>query len=128
MGRWRPHRAAKEQVMINTNRALGISLTATVFVAVALALATLSGCASKKPAPAAAPAAAPPPKPVSLSQIKAELVESKAQIAQTTDALNKLQKSSPADAQANYNLFTEEYVKLQAKSDALAKRSADLKE
>ena len=88
--------------------------------------ALLSGCASDKPA-AQAPAAKPAPQPVSLAQIKSELLESKAQIQATTEALNTLEKSSAADASLNYNKFTEEYLKLQAKSDAVKSRAEDLK-
>jgi hypothetical protein len=117
--------------MINTNRALKISLTALTAVTVALALALVPGCASDKPAPEAAaqPAAAKAePKPASLAQIKSELLESKAQIQLTTDALNKLHKSSAADAQANYNAFSEQFVKLQARADATKARAKDLKD
>ena len=104
--------------MINTHRALSISLAT---------LALLTGCASQKPTPVAAKPAAPAPAPVSLAQVKSELMGSKAQLQATTDALNKLQKSSPADAQANYNAFTEQYLKLQSQSQQLSKRAADLK-
>jgi hypothetical protein len=116
--------------MITTNRAFGISLTGLMVVAVASALALLPGCSSDKPAkePAAQPAAVKvAPKPASLAQIKSELLESKAQIQLTTDALNKLQKSSPADAQANYNAFSEQFVKLQAKAEQNKARADDLK-
>jgi uncharacterized protein YhaN len=86
----------------------------------------LTGCASDK---STSPAAAviPAPKPVSLAQIKSEILEAKTQLAMTTESLNKLQKSSTADAQANYNAFTEQFLKLQGKSDAVAARSEDLK-
>ena len=116
--------------MINTNRALGIRLTALVIVAGTLAIGSLAGCASDKPAEPAKPAtpATPPPQPVTLSKIKSELLDAKAQLQLTNESLNKLQKSSAADAQANYNAFTEQYVKLQAKADAVSARSKDLKE
>jgi len=114
--------------MINTNRALRITLTTLVIAAGTLALASLSGCASDKPAPEPVAPPAPPPKPTSLSQIKSELLEAKSQLQLTNDSLNKLQKSSTADAETNYNRFTEEYLKLQAKADAVSKRSKDLKD
>ncbi len=114
--------------MINTNRALWITLTTLVIAAGTLALASLQGCASDKPAPEPVAPVAPPPKPTSLSQIKSELLEAKSQLQLTNDSLNKLQKSSTADAETNYNRFTEEYLKLQAKADAVSKRSKDLKE
>jgi hypothetical protein len=85
----------------------------------------LTGCASEKPAPAAA--AAPPPQPASLAQIKSEILEAKTQLGLTTESLNKLQKSSTADAQANYNAFSEQFIKLEAKSEAVSKRAEDLK-
>jgi Protein of unknown function (DUF2959) len=114
--------------MINTYRAMGISLTALALVVGALALASLPGCASDKKPEAAKPAPTPPPQPVSLTKIKSELVDAKSQLQLTNDSLNKLQKSSQADAQTNYNAFTEQYLKLQAKADAVSKRSKDLKE
>ena len=102
-----------------------IQLAQVSFAIVLLAgMAAFTGCASDKPA--AAPAA-PPPKPVSLAQMKSELLDAKTQISATTDALNKLQKSSQADAQANYNAYSEEYLKLQAKSDSVKARANDLK-
>jgi len=64
---------------------------------------------------------------VNLSQVKSELMEAKVQIQATTDSLTKLQKSSQADAQVNYNKFSEEYMKLQAKADAVKARANDLK-
>src|SRR5947209_2364793 len=84
------------------------------------------------PAPAAAPTGAapaptPPAKPVALSQIKSELIESKAQVQATTDSLNKLQKSPAADATANYNAYSEQYLKLKSKAESVKARAADLK-
>jgi hypothetical protein len=102
-------------------------LARTWFVGTSIAMAALvAGCASDKPT-AQAPPQKPAPQPVGLAQIKTELLESKAQIQTTTDALATLQKSPAADASANYNKFTEEYLKLQAKSDALKSRAQDLK-
>ena len=113
--------------MINTNRALGISLTVLAVTTVALALVSMPGCASDKPtAPMTPPP--PPPQPVSLSQIKSELLAAKSQLRLTSEALNRLQESSTADADANFNAFTEEFTKLQAKSEAVSARSEDLKE
>ena len=118
--------------MINTRRDSGNGMAALAIGLVAMALALLPGCASDKPKETAEakPAAAvtPPPQPVSLAKIKSELMESKAQLSTTNDALNKLQKSSPADAQANYNTFGQEYLKLQARTDGLATRAKDLKD
>ena len=114
--------------MINTNRALWITLTTLVIAAGTLALATLQGCASDKPVPPPTAPPAPPPKPATLSQIKSELLETKSQLHVTNDSLNKLQQSSTANADADYNRFTEEYLKLQAKADAVSKRSKDLKD
>jgi len=114
-------------VMINFKRAFGISLASLMVPTAALVVAMLAGCASDKPKPAEAKTAAPAPKPVSLTQVKSELATSKAQIQTTTDSLNKLQKSSPADAQANYNAFTEQYLKLKAQSEQVATRAEDLK-
>jgi hypothetical protein len=109
-----------------------IIMTATKWMArtfvvgsLAAAVTLLSACAPEKPV--AEPAKKPAPQPVSLGQIKSELLESKAQIQTTTDALTTLQKSTQADASANYNKFTEEYLKLQAKSDAVKARADDLK-
>ena len=114
--------------MINTSRASGIPLAGLTVVTVALALAFVPGCASDKPAPPPAPVAQAPPQPASLAQIKSELLSVKSQLQLTNESLVKLQKSPAAEAEANYNGFTEEYLKLQAKSDAVAARSADLKE
>jgi hypothetical protein len=102
------------------------------FAAAALAVPVLSagmfvGCASDKPAKATPVAEAPKPQPASLTTIKSEILNTKAQVQTTTDALNNLAASSPEQAQANYNKFTEEYLKLKAKSDAVSARSADLK-
>src|SRR5437879_6328933 len=96
------------------------------------AAASFLGCSGDKAsAPAAAPAAAAPEavpvKPVRLAQIKGELIESKAQIVATTDSLTKLQKSSADDAQANFNAYSEQYLKLKAKAESVKARSADLK-
>jgi hypothetical protein len=91
-----------------------------------LSVAIISGCASDKPKVEAQPIK-PKAQPVSLGQIKTELMESKAQIQATSEALAVLQKSSSADAQANYNKFTDEYLKLQAKADAVKSRAEDLK-
>jgi hypothetical protein len=107
--------------MRKVNRSTKMSL----FALMVCTLITLTGCASEKPAPPAA--ATPPPKPVSLAQIKTEILDAKTQLALTTESLNKLQKSSNADAQANYNGFSEQFIKLQAKSEAVSKRSEDLK-
>jgi len=90
------------------------------------AAGAVPGCATEKPV-AQAPAPEPAPPPASLAKIKSELLESKAQIHATTTALVALQKSPAGNASANYNRFTEEYLKLQAKSDAIKARAADLK-
>jgi hypothetical protein len=90
-------------------------------------MALLAGCASDKPKEKSAPPPPPPPQPVSLTQIKKEILESKGQLQSTIDSLNTLHKSSQPDAQANYNKFSEEYVKLQTKSEALRTRADDLK-
>ena len=113
--------------MIRAYRSVVSSLTALTILVGALAMVSLSGCASDKPAEPAKPAT-PPPQPVSLSKIKSELMDAKAQLQMTNESLNKLQKSSAADAQTNYNAFTEQYLKLQAKADEVSKRSKDLKE
>jgi hypothetical protein len=90
------------------------------------------GCASDKPkaapAPAAAAAPTPPPEPVSLSKIKSEILSAKAQLDTTNNSLVALQNSSTTDAQANYNKFSEEYLKLKSKGDAVGARANDLKE
>jgi hypothetical protein len=110
--------------MIKMKHISGITL-AVCMIACA---AALSGCKQDKPKPAPAPVAEKPkPQPVGLGQIKSELLEAKTQIDATTASLNTLQKSAAADAQANYNKFTEEYLKMQAKADALKARSDDLK-
>jgi hypothetical protein len=121
--------------MSNTSRDCKNSIAAWTIGFLGLALVMLPGCASDKPKekaeakPAAAVVApTPAPQPVSLGKIKSELMESKAQLAATNDSLNKLQKSSPADAQANYNTFSQEYLKMQSKADALSARSKDLKD
>jgi len=75
--------------------------------------------------PTAVPA--PPVKPISLAQIKQDLIEAKAQVQSTTDALNKLQASSTTDAVANYNAYSEQYTKLKAKAEITRARAADLK-
>ncbi len=96
-------------------------------VTVVSAIVALSGCASDKPKPAAAPPP-PPPKPVTLGQIKSELLQTKTQIDTTSSALTTLHKSTPADAQANYKNFGDQYTKLQAMADAVRARAEDLKE
>lgn len=100
-----------------------LSLAACLAMVIVLA----SGCAPKKEPAKPAEAAAPAPQPVTLGQMKSELLESKAQVQTTSDSLVKLQKSSTADAQGNYNAFTEQYLKLQAKADSVKTRADDLK-
>src|SRR4051794_19092816 len=81
-------------------------------------LVCVMGCASDKPKPAPAPAAAaptPPPVPVSLNKIKSEILDAKAQVDSTSNSLVALQNSSTADAQGNYNRFSEEYLKMKSK-------------
>src|SRR5690348_1275685 len=86
----------------------------------------VGGCSSpSKAAPKAE--APPPPKPASLAQIRGELLQAKSQIDATTNSLNALQKSSTADAQANYDKFTSEYTKLQTQAEAVKERAEDLK-
>jgi len=94
---------------------------------IVLAAALLAGCAKDKPAPKAAAAPPPPPKPVSLTQIKAEMQDAKAQMQATTDSLNKLHKSSQADAQANYDAYTGEYLKLKSKAATVSTRAEEIK-
>lgn len=105
------------------NRSRGACSVAMIVLAAAL----LSGCAKDKPAPQPQAAPPPPPKPVSLTQIKAELLDTKAQMMATTDSLNKLHKSSQADAQANYDAYTGEYLKLKSKADGVSKRAEEIK-
>jgi hypothetical protein len=81
------------------------------------------GCSSSKPPPAPPPAAPP----ATLSQIKDELMQAKAQMANTTNAVNALVKSTPADVQANYDKFNAEFAKLQAQADVCQSRANDLK-
>jgi hypothetical protein len=108
---------------LSKNRSRGAWSVAMIVLAAGL----LSGCAKDKPAPAAKAAPPPPPKPVSLTQIKAELQDAKTQMMATTDSLNKLHKSSAQDAQANYDAFTGEYLKLKSKADGVSKRSEEIK-
>lgn len=99
--------------------------TATV---ASLLLFLLSGCAAEKPAPKPAAAAAPPPPPpVSLTQIKSELQQAQAQLQLTTESLNKLHKSSAADADANYNAFTTEYLKMKSKAEVVTSRADEVR-
>jgi hypothetical protein len=106
------------------NRSRGASGAALLVLTAVL----LSGCAGDKPAPKPqAVAEPPPPKPVSLAQIKTELQEAKAQMQATTDSLNKLHKSGQPDAQANYDAFTGEYLKLKSKSEGVSKRAEEIK-
>jgi hypothetical protein len=121
----------KEHVMITIRRVLGTPVATLPAAALAASL-FLAGCASDTapnatPDATAAASTAAQRQPASLAHIKSELIESKSQLQMTTDSLNKLQRSSTADAQANYNAFTEQYVKLKAKSDALRARAEDLR-
>src|SRR3954464_9471783 len=87
-------------------------------IATLAVLVCVMGCASDKPKPAPAPAAAaptPPPVPVSLNKIKSEILDAKAQVDSTSNSLVALQNSSTADAQGNYNRFSEEYLKMKSK-------------
>ena len=111
-------------------RDIGLTLS---FVAAALVGLMTIGCASD--GPAAKPAvnsgeAFELPKfgPASLSTIKRELLDAKARLHTTMEALRVLQKSSTEDAPTNYARFMHEYDTLKAKSDAVAARSVDLKE
>jgi hypothetical protein len=105
------------------------SLAALAALALAAGASCFSGCAPDKPSapPPAAAAPAPAPKPASLAQIKSELIEAKAQIDATTDSLSRLQKSSTEDATANYNAYSEQYLKLKSKAETIKARSADLR-
>jgi hypothetical protein len=111
---------------IHRTFAIGVAAAAALILP-ACAAGILGGCASEKPAPKAAPVEAPKPQPASLTTIKSEILNTKAQVQTTTEALNNLAGSSTDQAQANYNKFTEEYLKLKAKSEAVSARSADLK-
>jgi hypothetical protein len=64
---------------------------------------------------------------VSLAQIRTELLDTKAQMQATTESLNKLHKSSPADAQANYDAYTGEYLKLKSKAAGVSTRAEEIK-
>jgi len=108
--------------MVHVKQIATLAVTGCLMAGAALML----GCASDKPSKPAT-AAAPAPKPVSLGQIKSELLEAKTQIQATTDSLVKLRQSSQADAQANYNAFSEQYMKLQTKADSVKARANDLK-
>jgi hypothetical protein len=112
---------------MKTNRIFHLGIAAAALVVPAFAAGIVGGCASEKPAPKPAPVEAPKPQPASLTTIKSEILNTKSQVETTTDALTKLAASSPDQAQANYNKFTEEYLKLKAKSEAVSARSADLK-
>jgi hypothetical protein len=103
-------------------------MTAAALLLQAGATGFLGGCGSQKPAQKDASVEAPKPQPASLTTIKSEILNTKAQVGTTTEALNELAKSTPDQAQVNYNKFTEEYLKLKAKSDAVSARSKDLKE
>src|SRR4051812_17147680 len=85
------------EVIMTTMKLLAKAWFVALFVA---ATALSSGCASDKPA-APPPPQKPAPQPVSLSQIKSELLQSKAQIQTTTDSLATLEKSPAADASSN---------------------------
>ncbi len=104
------------------NRTLCVCFASVLF---ACGLGGSSGCASDSKAPQVADA--PKPQPVSLAQIKSELLQTKTQVQLTTDSMNTLGKSSPADADPNFNKYSEEYLKLQAKADFLKTRADDLK-
>ena len=87
--------------------------------------AAAGGCGSSKPPPPAAPP--PPPPPATLSQIKGELVQARAQMDTTTAAMNALVKSNQTDVQANYDKFNVELAKLQSAAETCKSRSDDLK-
>jgi hypothetical protein len=114
--------------MIKTTPPIRTSIAALLLAGAASFLGCSGDKASAPPAAPEAAAPAPVPvKPVSLGQIKGELIESKAQIVATTESLTKLQKSSADDAQANFNAYSEQYLKLKAKAESVKARSADLK-
>ena len=95
---------------------------ARLFVLLALG-AILTGCASKDPEPN--PVAARPP--ATLGQIKTDLVNFKAQVNVTTEAVNAMANSTAtADAQANYTRFATEHAKLVSMADANRSRIEDL--
>jgi hypothetical protein len=113
-----------QMIRLNSKPSRGAT-SATWFI---LAAVILCGCAGPKPAPKVETAPPPPPpKPVSLAQVKTELQEAKSQMQATTDSLNKLHKSAQPDAQANYDAFTGEYLKLKSKADGVSKRSEEIK-
>ena len=101
----------------------------TVLGRSALALGLMIGCASEEPhvKPGTITQTAKP-RPASLSTIKSELVDAKAQLRTTMQALNALQKSAGGDASANYDEFTKQYAKLKTTSEAVSARSIDLKQ
>ena len=117
---------------MKTNRNLILGFTAAAGMMLPAFAAGLlgGGCADKKPADKPAEKKVEPAKaePASLTTIKSEIVATKAQVDTTTESLNMLAKSSPDQAQANYNKYTEEYLKLKAKSDWLRERTDDLKD
>jgi len=114
--------------MAHISRIIVVPLASVAF---AVVLAGIGGCGSSdKPAaaaPAVKPVEPPPPQPVSLSQIKSELLESKSQVQATSVSLTRLQQSTPADAQANFDAFKREYKQLQTRADAAKARADNLK-
>lgn len=99
----------------------GLILTAA-FATLCLAL---NGCAPKKEP--AAPPPLPPPPPATLSQIKNELTQAKAQLEVTTASMNTLGKSSVADVAGNYDKFSTESAKLKSNVQTCRSRADDLK-
>ena len=109
------------------------SVLAFLAAAAAIALALVAGCTSDEPAASgtARPGSIveiPRSGPASLSTIRSELLDTKAQLRVTMDALHVLQASSLRSAPANYKSFTEAYDHLKTRSDAMAARVVDLKE
>jgi hypothetical protein len=116
-------------------RITALAEAVTTLSALALAAAfLLTGCASEEkkaaPAPAPTPAAqtqAPTQPPVTLREIKTDLINAKAQLATTTNALTALKQSTSADAQNNYNTYAAEYVKLQQCANLTREHAKDLR-
>jgi hypothetical protein len=105
---------------------------ATASAAPTVSTAGATAAAAPTVSTAGATAAAPPPPPPSsppatLTQIKDELTQARAQVETTTASMNTLSQSGGADVANNYDKFATEVAKLQRDVETCRARADDLK-